>query len=158
MSAQQLAPVAGVDIEAEWTAEQRAAAGVSLDPHADPFGTQFPLGVNASARAAHAASRTAAGHAHAGATNLKVVHSTAGPAASGLRIEAISKRYGARPVLSDFSLSIPRGGFAAIVGRSGCGKSTLLRLIAGLETPDAGHIALDGHTLAGETDGGGRRA
>ncbi|AKM33048.1 sulfonate ABC transporter ATP-binding protein [Pandoraea faecigallinarum] len=67
----------------------------------------------------------------------------------GLRIEAVGKRYGARPVLSDFSLTIPRGGFAAIVGRSGCGKSTLLRLIAGLETPDTGSITLDGHALVG---------
>ncbi|AJC17508.2 sulfonate ABC transporter ATP-binding protein [Pandoraea sputorum] len=65
----------------------------------------------------------------------------------GLRVDAVGKRYGARSVLSDFSLTIPRGGFAAIVGRSGCGKSTLLRLIAGLETPDAGRITLDGHAL-----------
>ncbi len=148
MSAQQLAPVAGADIEAEWTAEQRASVRLPLDPQIDPLGTQLPLGANL---AAHAVPRTAAG------TNLKVVHpasDTQAPAASassaaGLRIEGVGKRYGARPVLSDFSLSIPRGGFAAIVGRSGCGKSTLLRLIAGLETPDAGRITLDGHALSG---------
>ncbi|AKC70340.2 sulfonate ABC transporter ATP-binding protein [Pandoraea oxalativorans] len=72
---------------------------------------------------------------------------SADPASGGLRVDAVGKRYGARSVLSDFSLTIPRGGFAAIVGRSGCGKSTLLRLIAGLETPDAGRITLDGHAL-----------
>ncbi|MCI3204707.1 MULTISPECIES: ATP-binding cassette domain-containing protein [Pandoraea] len=150
MSAQQLAPVAGADIEAEWTAEQRATASpgkLALDPQADPFGTQLPVGIPAGAP------RTAAG------TNLKVVRpasdaSGAGAASSatasdGLRIESVGKRYGERSVLSDFSLAIPRGGFAAIVGRSGCGKSTLLRLIAGLESPDAGRIALDGHALAG---------
>ncbi|VVE68499.1 aliphatic sulfonate ABC transporter ATP-binding protein [Pandoraea captiosa] len=145
MSAQQLAPVAGADIEAEWTAEQRATSGTGrlpLDPHADPYGTQLPLGSHVGAQ------RTAPG------TNLKVVHPAsdthgANVAAGGLRIDAVGKRYGARSVLSDFSLTIPRGGFAAIVGRSGCGKSTLLRLIAGLETPDAGRITLDGHALDG---------
>jgi sulfonate transport system ATP-binding protein len=144
MSAQQFAPLAGVDIEAEWTAEQRAATALSLDPQVDPFGTQLPLGEKVGAR-------TAPGNAYAGGTNLKVVHSTDEVAASGLRIEAVGKRYGARSVLSDFSLSIPRGGFAAIVGRSGCGKSTLLRLIAGLETPDAGRITLDGQALGGKS-------
>ncbi|PTE02988.1 ATP-binding cassette domain-containing protein [Pandoraea apista] len=148
MSAQQLAPVAGVDIEAEWKAEQRATGRVPLDPQADPFGTQLPLGTGITAHAAHAVSRTAQG------TNLKVVPPASeveSPASTGggLRIDGVGKRYGTRSVLSDFSLAIPRGGFAAIVGRSGCGKSTLLRLIAGLETPDAGRIALDGHTLSG---------
>ncbi len=158
MSAQQLAPVAGADIEAEWTAEQRATGRVDnlpLDPQTDPFGTQLPLGVSVTAHAAHAP-RAATG------TNLKVVHpasdvnvAAAAATSGGLRVEAVGKRYGARSVLSDFSLTIPRGGFAAIVGRSGCGKSTLLRLIAGLETPDAGSITLDGHALAGAGGAGG---
>ncbi|VVE24499.1 aliphatic sulfonate ABC transporter ATP-binding protein [Pandoraea aquatica] len=147
MSAQQLAPVAGADIEAEWTAEQRATGNahrLSLDPHVDPFGTQLPLDANV------AAQRNGSWGA---GTNLKVVHPASdaqaltAPTSDGLRVDAVGKRYGARSVLSDFSLTIPRGGFAAIVGRSGCGKSTLLRLIAGLETPDAGHITLDGHAL-----------
>ncbi|VVE17288.1 ATP-binding cassette domain-containing protein [Pandoraea commovens] len=135
MSAQQLAPVAGADIEAEWTAEQRAT-GHAHRLSLDPFGTRLPLGANV------AAQRGAVG------TNLKVVHPASDAQVSGgLRVDAVGKRYGARSVLSDFSLTIPRGGFAAIVGRSGCGKSTLLRLIAGLETPDAGRITLDGHAL-----------
>ncbi|MFJ2991815.1 ATP-binding cassette domain-containing protein [Pandoraea sp. NPDC087047] len=158
MSAQQLAPVAGADIESEWTAEQRATGRLdtlALDPQADAFGTQLPLGAHI---AAHA-SRSVTG------TNLKVVHATSdastpkAPAISGgLRVDAVGKRYGARSVLSDFSLTIPRGGFAAIVGRSGCGKSTLLRLIAGLETPDAGRITLDGHALGGAGDTSGKVA
>ncbi|QHE92096.1 ATP-binding cassette domain-containing protein [Pandoraea fibrosis] len=147
MSAQQLAPVAGADIEAEWTAEQRASGRLPLDPQVDPFGTQLPLAPNVAAHAAHAVPRTASG------TNLKVVHpasdADASASTSGLRIDGVGKHYGARSVLSDFSLTIPRGGFAAIVGRSGCGKSTLLRLIAGLETPDGGRITLDGHALSG---------
>ncbi|WP_313927005.1 ATP-binding cassette domain-containing protein [Microcoleus sp. FACHB-1515] len=40
------------------------------------------------------------------------------------------------------NLDMHSGEFVAIVGRSGCGKSTLLRLIAGLETPTSGEIAI----------------
>lgn len=42
-------------------------------------------------------------------------------------------------------LSFTAGQTTALVGPSGCGKSTLLRMIAGLETPSAGEITIDGH-------------
>jgi sulfonate transport system ATP-binding protein len=51
--------------------------------------------------------------------------------------------FGAHCVLHGIDLDISPGEFVAIVGRSGCGKSTLLRLIAGLDTPTAGSIAID---------------
>jgi sulfonate transport system ATP-binding protein len=60
--------------------------------------------------------------------------------AVAVELRQVSKRYGERTVLSDFALSIERGSFVAIVGRSGCGKSTLLRLVAGLESIDAGTL------------------
>lgn len=68
---------------------------------------------------------------------------------SGVRIglHGLSKHYGERKVLQSLDLDIEAGEFVAIVGRSGCGKSTLLRLLAGLEAPSAGTIALDGHAL-----------
>jgi multiple sugar transport system ATP-binding protein len=47
------------------------------------------------------------------------------------------------------NLSVEDREFLVIVGPSGCGKTTTLRLIAGLETPDAGEIRLDGKSLAG---------
>jgi sulfonate transport system ATP-binding protein len=52
-------------------------------------------------------------------------------------------------VLSGVDLDLAPGAFVGVVGRSGCGKSTLLRLIAGLEAPTAGTVALDGAPLAG---------
>ena len=42
-----------------------------------------------------------------------------------------------------------RGKSLAVLGPSGCGKSTLLRLIAGLETPDNGEVAMNGESLDG---------
>ena len=58
-----------------------------------------------------------------------------------LTIRGLRKSYGDNEVLRGIDLHIPAGQFVAIVGRSGCGKSTLLRLIAGLETIDAGTIS-----------------
>ena len=57
-----------------------------------------------------------------------------------LTIRNLRKSFGDNEVLRGIDLHIPAGQFVAVVGRSGCGKSTLLRLIAGLETVDAGTI------------------
>jgi sulfonate transport system ATP-binding protein len=58
-----------------------------------------------------------------------------------LTIRGLRKSFGSNEVLRGIDLHIPAGQFVAIVGRSGCGKSTLLRMIAGLETIDAGSIS-----------------
>jgi putative ABC transport system ATP-binding protein len=52
-------------------------------------------------------------------------------------------------ILRGIDLEIPRGQFAAIMGPSGSGKSTLLGLLAGLDTPTAGTISLDGQEITG---------
>jgi sulfonate transport system ATP-binding protein len=70
----------------------------------------------------------------------------------GVRVQGLLKRYGERAVLRGVDLDIAPGDFVAIVGRSGCGKSTLLRLLAGLETPSAGEVRLDGAPLAARRD------
>jgi ABC-type nitrate/sulfonate/bicarbonate transport system ATPase subunit len=46
-------------------------------------------------------------------------------------------------------LAVRENDFITILGPSGCGKSTLLRMVAGLDTPSTGAIALDGRTVAG---------
>lgn len=59
------------------------------------------------------------------------------------------------PVLSDVSLALDRGQSLALTGESGSGKSTFLHLAAGLDTPDAGTVAIDG-TVLGTLDDAGR--
>ncbi|MBD5459675.1 MAG: ABC transporter ATP-binding protein [Lachnospiraceae bacterium] len=52
-------------------------------------------------------------------------------------------------VLSGIELEIHRGEFITLLGASGCGKTTTLRIIAGLETPDAGQVILEGEDITG---------
>jgi len=51
--------------------------------------------------------------------------------------------------LVDIDLRVPRGAFVCVVGASGSGKSTLLSLVAGLSSPTAGRILLDGNQITG---------
>ena len=67
-----------------------------------------------------------------------------------LSVHGLTKSYaGPRPraVFADVDLELFPGDYIAIMGESGIGKSTLLNLIAGLDTPDRGSIALDGIAL-----------
>ena len=72
-----------------------------------------------------------------------------------LSIRGLCKSFGGsrpREVLRDLALSLGRGEYVAIVGDSGSGKSTLLNLVAGLDLPDRGTIALDGTELTALDD------
>ena len=53
--------------------------------------------------------------------------------------------------LQDINLTIADGSFVCLVGKSGCGKTTLLRMTAGLDTPSAGSVTLNGQSIS-DTD------
>jgi sulfate transport system ATP-binding protein len=62
-----------------------------------------------------------------------------------IHVRNVSKRFGDFVAVDDVSLEVESGSLTALLGPSGSGKSTLLRIIAGLETPDAGQILLSGN-------------
>jgi iron(III) transport system ATP-binding protein len=62
------------------------------------------------------------------------------PAMTAVRLDHITKRFGATVALDHIDLEIKAGELFFLLGPSGCGKSTLLRLIAGLHDPDDGRI------------------
>jgi putative ABC transport system ATP-binding protein len=59
-----------------------------------------------------------------------------------LRIDGLAKHYGGETVFANVSLAVEPGEIVALVGESGVGKSTLLHIVAGLEAPSAGRVAL----------------
>jgi sulfate transport system ATP-binding protein len=67
-----------------------------------------------------------------------------GAANIAIDVRNVDKSFGDTPVLQDVSVSIASGALTALLGPSGGGKSTLLRVIAGLETPDAGTVLISG--------------
>ena len=64
-----------------------------------------------------------------------------------LELSGVRKNFGGVEVLKQIDLSLADGEMLVIVGASGCGKSTLLRMVAGLETPSAGQVLLDGRDI-----------
>ena len=61
-----------------------------------------------------------------------------------LELRNVRFGYGDRPVLTDFSLTVPRGRVTALMGASGGGKTTVLRLVGGQVRPQAGQVLLRG--------------
>jgi iron(III) transport system ATP-binding protein len=69
------------------------------------------------------------------------------PPCIGLRVRGLQKSFGDVRAVDGVDLDVPSGGTCALLGPSGCGKTTTLRMIAGLERPDAGEIAVCGRVV-----------
>ena len=67
---------------------------------------------------------------------------------TGIRVEGVTKRYGALEVLRGVDFSVPVGQLAAVIGKSGSGKSTLLGVVSGLEQPDSGQVLVQDRDLS----------
>jgi multiple sugar transport system ATP-binding protein len=65
-----------------------------------------------------------------------------------IRLDGVSKSFGATAAVKDVSLTVADGEFVVLLGPTGAGKTTTLRLVAGLEKPDAGRIAIGGRDAA----------
>ena len=68
---------------------------------------------------------------------------------STIQLKNVSRQWGSHYAVRDVSFSAAAGSFVVLLGPSGCGKSTTLRLIAGLDTPMAGRILIDGADVTG---------
>ncbi|WP_442902592.1 LPS export ABC transporter ATP-binding protein [Frigidibacter sp. MR17.24] len=74
---------------------------------------------------------------------------TAAQDTSGLRVTSLRKSYRKRMVIRDVSMELQRGEVVALLGPNGSGKTTCFYQIAGLITPDAGQVAIDGRDVTG---------
>ena len=71
---------------------------------------------------------------------------------ASLKLQNISKRYGATQVIADLSLDVAEGEFVVFLGPSGCGKTSLLRMVAGLEEASGGRILIGGRDVTQALD------
>lgn len=71
-----------------------------------------------------------------------------------IRLENVLKQYdeGSVTALNKINLSIEKGSFVSIIGPSGSGKSTLLNMLGALDSPDSGHVIINGTDLASQKD------
>jgi rhamnose transport system ATP-binding protein len=68
-----------------------------------------------------------------------------------LEVFGASKRFGATAALTDLSFSLEPGERLAVLGENGAGKSTLIKIIAGVYSPDSGHMKLNGQDYTPDT-------
>ena len=82
-------------------------------------------------------------------SETRQIHVPPGPRLGDLVVEAVSvhKAFEGRVLIDDLSFNLPAGGIVGVIGGNGAGKTTLLRMIAGLESPDAGTFRI-GETVS----------
>jgi branched-chain amino acid transport system ATP-binding protein len=66
-----------------------------------------------------------------------------------IRVENLSKHFGGLKAVDDVSINITKGSITGLIGPNGAGKTTLFNIIAGLYTPTAGRVFLDGEEITG---------
>lgn len=66
-----------------------------------------------------------------------------------IRVESVTKSFSGSAVLSDISFVLKQGMSLSVIGPSGCGKTTLLYIIAGLTSPSAGRVLIEGNPVSG---------
>jgi len=62
----------------------------------------------------------------------------------GISVESVTKIYGNKKVLSNFSIQIPDGKIYGILGPNGSGKTTLMKIMAGISQFDSGRVIVNG--------------
>jgi ABC-type Fe3+/spermidine/putrescine transport system ATPase subunit len=67
-----------------------------------------------------------------------------------IKVESISKAFGAKKVLENLSLEVEKNEIVALLGPNGCGKTTLLNMLSGLTRPDTGNIYIDNVLVSGK--------
>ncbi len=86
--------------------------------------------------------------AHEPATSNVAGNDGTAPGGAVVRLEHVTKRYGAGPpAVDDLSLSVPAGEICVLVGPSGCGKTTTMKMINRLIEPTSGTITIDGEDV-----------
>jgi spermidine/putrescine transport system ATP-binding protein len=78
---------------------------------------------------------------------VRTAHTPQSEAGADLVLAGLTKRFGSFTAVDALDLTVSSGEFFALLGPSGCGKTTTLRMVAGLEEPTAGTIALGAHDI-----------
>ncbi|MEP7069540.1 MAG: ABC transporter ATP-binding protein, partial [Usitatibacter sp.] len=74
------------------------------------------------------------------------------PTDLAIDVEGLTKRFGDKVVVDDFSMQVPRGAIYGFLGPNGSGKTTTIRMICGLLTPDEGRGVVLGHDIATDAE------
>lgn len=68
-----------------------------------------------------------------------------------IKVEGLTKRFGAKTVVDDFSMQVPKGAIYGFLGPNGSGKTTTIRMMCGLLTPDEGQGTALGYDIRTQT-------